>query len=368
MNDLLTSRMYQSWVLHDYMQVNGGAERLVSTIARGYPGFSLGVSGIYPGFSKSADSSGVELRLLGQLPRWLPRIPRALMTFGQRLSCIENADVVIYSGIYTPLAVKSQKRGRRIYYCNTPPRFAFDREKEYLQKVGTPLRHLVGAAIDVYRQAYTRALAEMDLVLTNSEHVRRCMVSLLKVESQVLYPPVNIDAFKWKSQGGYYLSLGRLEPNKRIDRVVQAFMRMPEKQLIVASGGSQFEKLRKLTKETPNITFVGWCSDEDMIDLIGNALACIYIPLDEDFGMSAVEAMAAGKPVIGVAEGGMLETILDGQTGILLPPNPDVDQLSVAVREMTAQSALSMRERCEKRASIFSEKLFLEQLSSFVFK
>jgi glycosyltransferase involved in cell wall biosynthesis len=350
------------------MQVNGGAERLVSTIAREYPGFSLGVSGIYPGFSKSADSSGIDLRVLGRLPHWLPRIPRALLTFGQHLACIENAEAVIYSGIYSPLAVKSQNRGRRIYYCNTPPRFAFDKKKEYLQKVPITARHLVGAAIDTYRQAYMLSLAKMDVILTNSEHVRKRMENMLEVKTQVVYPPVDIDAFKWKSQGDYYLSLGRLEPNKRIDRVVKAFMRMPEKKLIVASGGSQLEKLQKLSNGAPNIIFVGWSHDEALIDLIANALACIYIPLDEDFGMSAVEAMAAGKPVIGVAEGGMLETVLDGKTGILLPPNPDVEKIAVAVRDMTAWLALSMRDRCEKRAMDFSEKLFLEQLGSFVFR
>ncbi|MDC0576297.1 glycosyltransferase [Nitrosomonadaceae bacterium] len=368
MNDESTEITNRGWVLHDYMQVNGGAERLVSTIARGYSGFSLGVSGIYPGFSKSKDSSGIDLRVLGEWPHRLPRIPRALLTFGRHLACIENAETVIYSGIYTPLAVKSQNRGRRIYYCHTPPRFAFDKKKEYLQKVPITARHLVSAAIDTYRQAYILALAKMDVILTNSEHVRNRMENILEVEAQVVYPPVDIDVFKWKSQGDYYLSLGRLEPNKRIDLVVKAFMQMPEKKLIVASGGSQLEKLRKLTNGAPNIIFVGWSYDESLIDLIANALACIYIPLDEDFGMSAVEAMAAGKPVIGVAEGGILETVLDGQTGILLPPNPEVRQIILAVCDMNARLALSMRYRCEQRAIDFTEKRFLEQLGSFVFR
>jgi glycosyltransferase involved in cell wall biosynthesis len=104
-----------------------------------------------------------------------------------------------------------------------------------------------------------------------------------------------------------------------------------------------------------------------MTDLIANALACVYIPFDEDFGMSAVESMAAGKPVIGVAEGGMLETVLDGQTGILLPPNPEIEHIEVAVREMTARSALSMRHQCEQRARNYTDKQFLEQLGSFAF-
>ena len=367
MNNSATSTTHRNWVLHDYMQVNGGAERLVSTIAQAYPGFSLGVSGIYPDFSESVDFCEMDLRLLCRLPQWFPRIPKALLTFGRRLPCIENANVVIYSGVYTPLAVRSQKQGRRIYYCHTPPRFAFDRMNEYLKKVPTPMRSVVAVAIDAYRQAYTSAVAEMDVILTNSDHVRKRMENLLKVVSQVVYPPVNIDAFKWKAQGDYYLSLGRLEPNKRVDLVVKAFMRMPDKKLIVASGGSQFESLRKLANGYSNITLIGWKRDEDMANLIANALACVYIPFDEDFGMSAVESMAAGKPVIGVAEGGMLETVLDGQTGVLLPPNPEIEHIEVAVREMTARSALLMRYRCEHRARSFTESQFLEHLGSFVF-
>ena len=367
MNNSYPLTNHRNWVLHDYMQVNGGSERLAATLARGYAGFSLGVSGIYPDFSESADLSEMDLRLLGRLPPWFPRIPKALLTFGRRLPCIESANVVIYSGIYTPLAVKSQKQGKRIYYCNTPPRFALDRMSEYLKKVPIPIRSLVAVSIDAYRKAYTSAVAEMDVVLTNSDHVRKRMVNHLKVETQVVYPPVNIDAFKWKTQGDYYLSLGRLESNKRIDLVVKAFMRMPDKKLIVASGGSQLESLLKLANGCPNITFVGWSRDEDMVDLIANALACVYIPFDEDFGMSAVESMAAGKPVIGVAEGGMLETVLDGQTGVLLPPNPEIEDIEAAVREMTARSALSMRYQCEQHARNFTEKQFLEQLGSFVF-
>jgi glycosyltransferase involved in cell wall biosynthesis len=356
----------RNWVLHDYMQVNGGAERLVSTIVRALPGFSLGVSGIYPGFSRSADLSKIDLKLLNRLPRYLPRIPKALLTFGGRVQCIEDANTVIYSGVYAPLAVKSQLHGLRVYYCHTPPRFAFDKKKEYLEKIPMPARSLVNVVINAYRHAYKRAVGEMDVVLTNSDHVRRRLAEQLDVEAHVVYPPVDIKAFKWKSQGNYYLSLGRLEPNKRIDRVVKAFLKLPERKLIVASGGSQFKTLRTLASTAPNISFAGWSSDEELISLIANSIACIYIPRDEDFGMSTIESMAAGKPVIGVAEGGLLETVINGHTGVLLPPNPNTEQIVAAVLDMNTHVALSMRNSCERRAMNFTEKIFLEQIRSVI--
>jgi glycosyltransferase involved in cell wall biosynthesis len=366
MNSELQASSYRRWVLHDYMQVNGGAERLVSTIARCFPEFSLGVSGVYSGFSNSADMAGVHMEILGKIAKIVPRIPRAILTFSNRIPCIEQAETVIYSGVYSPLAVKMQRRGKRIYYCHTPPRFAFDRKQKYLEKIPFLMRPLLSFAIDRYRIEYQSCIHQMDYVLTNSEHTRKLIYQQLGIQAKVVYPPVNIEKYKWLAQGDYYLSLGRLEPNKRVDRIVKAFMTMPEKKLIVASGGSQLQLLRTMAAESKNIFFTGWVTEDELTKLIGNAISCIYIPYDEDFGMSAIESMSAGKPVIGVAEGGMIESVIDGSTGFLLPQNPQVEDICAAVRLMSAPLALSMRNRCELRASDFSEKRFVEQIESSI--
>ena len=366
MNSTFHTSRTRRWVLHDYMQVNGGAERLVSTIARCVPGFSLGVSGVYSGFSDSADVEGVHMETLGKIPKIVSRIPKAILTFSNRIPCIEQAETVIYSGVYAPLAVKIQRCGKRVYYCHTPPRFAFDRKQQYLENVPVIMRPLFSKAIERYRHAYESSIHQMDLVLTNSEHIRKRLIQQLGVEARVIYPPVNIDKYRWISQGDYYLSLGRLEPNKRVDRIVKAFMTMPEKKLVVASGGSQLQLLRAMAAESNNIFFTGWSSEDGLTELIGNSIACIYIPFDEDFGMSAIESMSAGKPVIGVAEGGMMESVIDGDTGILLTPNPNVEDICAALRLMSASVALSMRTRCEIRAADFSEKRFVEQIESCI--
>lgn len=360
----VADRSSRRWILHDYMQVKGGAERLVITIARGMQEFRLGVSGVYSDFTDSTHDD-IDIHILSH-QNWLPRIVRALLTFSRRVSEIECAEVVIYSGIYAPLAVSSQRKGRRIYYCHTPPRFAFDRKQVYLHKLPWVFRGAVSVAIDFYRRAYLDSIRKMDIVLTNSEHVKKRLYQQVGVEAKVLYPPVNIGEFRWQSAGDYYLSLGRLEPNKRIDRIVIAFKDMPDKKLVVASGGSQLEVLRRLVADAPNIIFTGWVNDEQLLTLIANALACIYIPMDEDFGMSAIEAMAAGKPVIGVAEGGMVEAIIDNRTGILLPPDPSPNQIADAVSKMNGDRALALREFCEQRAECFTEDRFLTQLRLFV--
>ena len=151
-----------------------------------------------------------------------------------------------------------------------------------------------------------------------------------------------------------------------MDVVIEAFRRMPDKRLIVVSGGSELAKLRRLAADANNIEFVGWVDDVLLQGLIGNAIATIYIPKDEDFGMSPVESMAAGKPVIGVAEGGLLETVVDGETGTLLRPNPDADDVIEAVQHLTAKRALQMRYACESRAALFSRDRFLSRMREVI--
>lgn len=353
-------------VLHDYLQVNGGAERLVISLASGLPGFALGVSGVYPDFIGSGDIKGLSLKLPGPLVNWLPRIPRALLTFGWGGLVPGNADCVIYSGIYAPLAVQRQATGKRIYYCHTPPRFAFDRQAQYLGRVPVLLRPLLRLAIARYRKAYLQAVHSMDKVVVNSIHVRERLLALAGINATVIYPPIDTERFRYLGQQDYYLSVGRLEPNKRIELIVRAFLAMPEKKLVVASGGSQLHALRALADGAANIRFVGWQDEGALAALVGNAIAVIYVPLDEDFGMSAVEAMAAGKPVIGVDEGGLRESIVAGKTGVLLPVNPPVEAVVRAVRHLSAGVAADMRAACEVRAAEFSRSRFLSVFATTI--
>ena len=347
------------WILHDYMQVNGGAERLVVTLTNGLPGFSLWVSGIYPDYLEFSRFDSVGFWFTTGFISRLPRIPRAIITFTRSLPFLRSAENVIYSGIYAPLAVRQQNKGKRIYYCHTPPRFAFNEEDKYLQRLPKIIRPLLRFAIGFYRYSYLGALSHMDVIITNSHHVRRRLLNQTGFDSIVVYPPIDIDRFRYRSQDDFYLSVGRLESPKRVELIVRAFINMPEKNLLVTSGGSQFDRLKNLANSAPNIRFSGWVSDEILIDYVGRAIAVIYIPSDEDFGMSAVEAMAAGKAVIGVAEGGLCESIIHGQTGILLPPDPTTEDVILAVKKMTPEIALTMRKACEDRARIFSIENFL---------
>ncbi len=356
-----------NWVLHDYLQVNGGAEHLAITLARGLRGFGLGVSGVYEGFSSTGELGDLHCEVTGGLALCLPRVARALYAFATGPAFLVHAQCVIYSGIYAPLAEARQLGGKKIYYCHTPPRFAFDRIDDYLNRVPAWLRGSYQVAVLLYRQKYLEALRRMDEVIVNSEHVRSRLLALTGIDSQVIYPPIDTELFKNRGDAGYFLSTARLEPAKRVDRIIQAFVEMPEQTLVVASGGSQYEALKAMAQGAPNIQFTDWVTDAVMHDLVGRARAVIYVPADEDFGMSAVEAMAAGKPVISVAEGGIQESVLHTQTGLLLAADPSPRDIALAVQTISPQVVQRMQPFCEMRAAEFSTDRFLSSFRNLVY-
>ena len=206
----------------------------------------------------------------------------------------------------------------------------------------------------------------MDLIIANSENVRKRLAQFVGVAAQVIHPPCDVDGHRWLGQRDYYLSTARLEPLKRVELLIEAFRRMPDLRLVVASGGSEEKRLRALAADADNIEFTGWLDRAQLRTLIGHCIATLYIPRDEDFGMSPVESLAAGKPVIGVAEGGLLETVADGQSGQLIAGEPTIDDIIAAVRGMSPGRAASMRALCEQRATAFSEQRFLQQIGQVI--
>ncbi|TAI66397.1 glycosyltransferase [Bradyrhizobium sp. Leo170] len=221
----------------------------------------------------------------------------------------------------------------------------------------------IGAA---FQRAYERAVGRMHLIVANSENVRGRIQRFLGRDSIVVYPPCDTEGFAFAEPQGYYLSTARLVALKRVDRIIDAFRALPGKQLVVASGGDDAEALRRRAAEAPNIRFVGWTGERELRSLVAGAVATIYVPKDEDFGMSPVESMAAGKPVIGVAEGGLLETVLDGETGLLLPAGFTAEDIAAAVDWLTAPRALSMRRACEARAAQFTRARFINGMRAAI--
>ena len=257
---------------------------------------------------------------------------------------------------------------KKIYYCHTPPRYLYDLKENYLKKVPLLLRPLFLVISYIFRKMYESDIVKMDLVLTNSKNTQKRIKDFLGIDSQVLYPPVDLKEFSYQWQHDYYLSFARLSDAKRVDRIVEAFKKLPEKKLIVIYGENdpQKQKIMDLAKGFKNIRLITLPGNRGFTSYVGNSIATIYVPVDEDFWMSPIESMAAGKPVIGVDDGGLKETIINWETWILIWKDAKVEELREAIEKLTPEIAHDMREKSETRAQDFSLEAFSKQLKSYV--
>ena len=348
-------------ILHDAFAFKGGGERLVNIVCR-----DLKADLVFGYRNKSAfnlddlPNKLINLDSESNLPVW--RTVKRFHAFRNKTKFLNDYKNVIYTGHNSPLAVSNHSKGKNIYYCLTPPRSIYDLKESHLESQ-TPLgrlRHELYNAF--YQPLYENAIRKMDLILADSKNVQNRIQKFLDLESTVLYPPCDVDKFNWMGQEDYYLSTARLTSYKRVDIIIQAFIKLPQKRLIITSTGPDEKKLKQLAEGFANIQFTGDINDNELKNLIGNSIATIYIPKDEDFGISPVESMAAGKPVIGSGEGGLLETVIHGETGWLSSPNISVEELVQMLDAANPKLARSMRFSCEKQATGFRTELFINKI------
>ncbi len=352
-------------VLHDSFTFKGGGERLVHILCQ-----ELNLDLAYGSHSEKsydlAELAGkcIDLKIESRVWGW--RTLERFFSYRFKTRFLKKYATVIYSGQDAPLAVVNHPGGKNILYCHTPPRSLYDLKDYRLASLSfrQTMAHRVYNLI--FQPLYEAAIGKMDVIIANSVNIQNRIKKYLHRDSVVVHPPCDTEKFHWFGQEDYYLSFARLDPLKRVDLIVKAFTRMPDKRLIIASSGPELEKLKHLAEGHRNISFTGLVGEDQLIQLMGQAIATIYIPKDEDFGMSAVESMAAGKPVLGVAEGGLLETIVHDETGILIESNPSPENIVAAVEKLNAKQALSMRPACEKQAAKFSQDIFLDKMRALI--
>mgnify|MGYP000728303927 CR=1 FL=1 len=357
-------------LLYDNLSAKGGAEKLSFSIFNGIKNTDFCVSSkderLFPdGRGSGYNGNLYTLSSYTSIRGW--KSLKTILSFISKKVFRKSYDWAIYSGDYAPIAIlKNRQRAKRnILYCHTIPRSPYDLRGYKLAKMGLFKGLAFRLMCLLVKSLYEPSIRKMDVVVANSENVRNRIKKYIGIDAIVINPPIDTDRFKWLGQEDYYLSLARLEPEKRVDLVVRAFMKMPDKKLVVASGGSEFARLVDMAKGYKNITFLGWASDEDIYKAVGNCIATIYIPIDEDFGMSPVESMSAGKPVLGAAEGGLLETIVNGKTGVLLD-RVSIESISRAIQIMSKDKCLEMRKDAEERAKNYSESMFLQKIETIL--
>lgn len=281
---------------------------------------------------------------------------------------LRDYDKVIFSGDCISAIRNCREDAKKIYYCHTPPRYIYDLHDLYLQKVPLILKPVFKIFCVIFKYFYERDISKLDLILTNSKNTQSRIKSFLGYDSKVLYPPVDLDEFTYMWQKDYYLSFARLSDAKRVDKIVEAFTQMPDKKLIVIYGENdpQREKIFEIGEGSKNIEFITLPWNKGFTDYVWNCIATIYIPIDEDFGMSPVESMAAGKPVLWVNDGGLKETIIHKKTGVLIDKEAEISDIKQAISDLSPERCIEMRSDCEKRSADFSLTAFEKQLKELI--
>lgn len=283
---------------------------------------------------------------------------------------LKSYDTVIFSWDCISAVRNCSKNQKKIYYCHTPPRYIYDLNELYLKKINFLVRPFFKIWFFIFKTLYERDIKKMDLILTNSQNTKDRIKEFLWIDAEILYPPVDLKEFKYKWQWDYYLSFARISTVKRVDRIVEAFKILQDKKLVVIYGENdpQRQEVMDLAKGYNNIEFITLPWNIGFTDYVGNSIATIYIPVNEDFGMSPVESMAAWKPVIGVNEWWLKESIIDWKTGVLIGSEAKIDDIVKAIEFLSPAKCIEMRLDCESRAQDFSLEKFSKKLNILVSK
>lgn len=352
-------------VVHDLFQIKGGGERLIEALCQGIDADLL-TAHIGPNTFDLSHLPGQVTNLSALSSMHGIKTWSLARAFKNHQPISHDYQQVIYSGVASPLAVHQYPTAKNIFYCHTPPRFAYDKRDYFAADLNVFKRQAFNMLLQWFKPQYEAAVANMDVVLTNSNFVRQRIQHSLGVSAEVIYPPCDTQHFKWLGSGDYYLSMARHDELKRIDSIITAFKQMPDKKLVVASGGKMTPELIQLAGNSPNISFTGWLNEQQLLNLLGHCLATIYVPTDEDFGMSPVESMSAGKAVFCSDHGGLLESVIDQQTGFFINNDDLVNDLIKQVSHFNSHQASAMREACEARAQDFDTNIFLKKFQQFL--
>jgi glycosyltransferase involved in cell wall biosynthesis len=289
----------------------------------------------------------------------LPLMPLALEHFDLRAY-----DLVVSSESGPAKGIITRPETRHLCYCHTPMRYLWDLYPQYLYE-WTQSR-MKRAAI----RALTPRLRRWDLAsatrvhdfVANSQNVRERIRKTYQRESEVVHPPVAVETFRYEPPGDYFLMVSELVPYKRVDTAVRAFSKNG-RPLRIAGDGPEFTRLRKMAAK--NIEFCGRVSDDELRGLYARSRAFV-MPGEEDFGITAVEAIASGKAVIALGRGGAREIV--PEEGAFFFDSPDEESLACAVRRFEAAEARIPAARLQAAAQRFAEAEFDRKMRAVLYK
>lgn len=369
-------------LVHDYLREYGGAERVLEDLHEIFPEAPIYTAYLRPeGLGKAWQRfKDWDIRT-----SWMQKLPLANKLISPfrifAAGAFESFDlsefdmVISSSAIYFAKAVITKPGALHIAYIHTPPRYlygyvtSYNYKKHWLTRVGGEVTNHFLRIVDF------ETSQRPDILVTNSQEVRSRIKKFYRRDSVVINPAVDITPFKKsrKKVGDYYLYLGRLVRGKGVDVIVEAFTRL-NLPLKVAGTGPILGELKK--RAGRNIEFLGPVSEEEKVKLYSGARAFVSASEDEDFGITQIEAQAAGTAVIAIRAGGYLETIIDGKTGQFFDSAGEAASFKSAFNEQTVLNLITVLEKfepkvykeedCRANAERFSKERFKKEILDLV--
>ncbi len=351
-------------ISHEWLTTLGGSERVVEAFLEVYPG-----APVYTSFLSSRNlpdsvmSWDVRTSFVQKLPflhqvaqRYIPLFPLAFESFD-----LSDYDLVLSSSSACAKGVLTGPGTLHVCYCHTPLRYAWEPHLDARLRFANPVARAGSNLVLHYLRLWDRLAADrVDHFIANSRNIAAKIAKYYRREATVINPPVNVERFPPRGKkGSYFLVLSRLVAYKRVDLAVKAFSRLGLP-LKVVGDGPERKRLERMA--AANVQFSGYAYDEEVPELIDDCVALVF-PGEEDFGIVPVEAMAAGKPVIGLGRGGLLETVIDGRTGVLFP-EPTVASLIEGMSRFAPGDFDPGK--LSRHAASFSKERFKREISDFV--
>jgi len=357
-------------LIQDWLTIIGGSEKVFKEIASLYPD-----ADIYTLVARDETIQALNLSahkvttsFIQNLPfakkryrSYLPLFPLAIEQFD-----LSGYDLVISSSHAVAKGVLTHSNQIHICYCHSPVRYAWDLYHQYLNEAGLN-KGVKGFIVKYFlhrlRQWDIISTNRVDHFIANSKYISNRIRKIYGRESAVIYPNVATEDFTPIAiKKDYYVTCSRFVPYKKIDLIVSAFAKMPDKKLYIIGDGPDFKKISKLVKS--NTVILGHLPFNELKQYLAEAKAFVFAA-EEDFGILPVEAQACGTPVIAYKRGGVLESIIENKTGVFFTEQ-SVDSIISAVNTFEKTLMLFNCNDIAKHASVFSTDRFKNEFLSFV--
>ncbi|WP_282039756.1 glycosyltransferase family 4 protein [Saccharicrinis aurantiacus] len=357
-------------IIQEWLTSVGGSDKVVKALSDIFPNAKIYTLVSDPKVCDELgiDNNKVTTSFIQKLPFakkkyrvYLPFFSYAIEQFN-----LDEYDVIISSSHAVAKGVLTNSNQLHICYCHSPMRYAWDLHHQYLKDAGLSkgLKSFI-ARYTLHRLRIWDLASSfrVDHFISNSKYIAKRINKVYKRTATTIYPNVDITSFSLhEEKEDYYLASSRLVPYKRMDIIVEAFNKMPEKKLVVIGDGPEFKKIQ--AKANANIQMLGYVDFNTLKSYMQRAKAFVFAA-NEDFGIIPVEAQACGTPVIAYGVGGSLETVKEGVSGYFFKEQT-ADSITECIKNNDSLVGSLNKNAIRKHAENFSEQIFKDKVLSFV--